>query len=138
MTAIKAETNYWITLDWDIEFSTVRDSVSFGILRRFGRMNRGFVVQMFIRSSAHGNTHVKIKLVYDVDEEMKFQIRAYLRDDPLRLRLDQTRYLIEANLLKLNLGEWKPAGAGGTGRLWDWKVEDSKGMDAGDWEEVRF
>jgi hypothetical protein len=137
----------YITLDWDIDFTTVRDSVSYGILKRLVRMNRHLFGRVFIRASAHGNTHVKVELNEPIEyehgtmptENFKFMVRSYLRDDPIRHRLDETRYLIEhKENYNLNLSDWKPAGAGGTGRLWDYKIDGSMALDAGEWEEETF
>jgi hypothetical protein len=132
------------------EYNNMNDSVSYGILKRLVRMNRHLFGRVFVRASAHGNTHVKVELkeewvpLYDNNaikptEELKFLIRSYLRDDPIRHRLDETRYLIEhENQFGINLPDWKPAGAGGTGRLWDYKIDGSMALDAGEWEEETF
>ena len=134
-----------ITLDWDINFDDVRDSVSFGVLRRFVVANRSKVGDVFIRRSSRGNTHVKFDLLIpscigmtsDSIDIMVMDVRGFLRDDVYRLKLDHVRHLVD-NPCGLDLSQWKPGGSGGVGRLWDWKVNGGVEYEAGDWERVEL
>ena len=120
-----------LTLDWDIDFSTVKASVSYGILRRFIRDNND-VRRVSIRKSSGGNTHVIIEFMVMLTEMEKYQLRCLLRDDLLRIKLDHIRDLIEVG--KWKVGNYRVGGAGGTGRLFDWKIKNGDIGEAGEWE----
>jgi hypothetical protein len=128
-----------ITLDWDIKFEDVQNSVSWGVLRRFCVANRGFIDSVAYRRSSSGNTHVKIKIMDAVymDWVHVLEVRAFLRDDPYRIKLDLVRIFVD-NPIGFDLSQWKLGGAGGTDRLWDWKIKGGVAYDAGEWLSVVF
>ena len=83
-----------VTLDWDIEFSTVDDSVSMGVLRRFVNGNKEKIINIEKRRSAHGNTHVRIRFKETLTFFETLQLRAFLRDDVYRIKMDLLRLAI--------------------------------------------
>lgn len=119
-----------LTLDWDIEYDTVRDSVSFGVLRRFFNDNRE-LKDVYIRRSSGGNTHVFLVFNNSLTTLEKYQLRYLLRDDILRIKLDNLRDLIENG--RFNVGNYRVGGASGTGRLFDWKIENGDLGESGEW-----
>ena len=109
-----------ITLDWDINYDDVKQSVSYSVLEKWVQ-EHGNVKRVWMRRSAFGNTHVKIELKKPVTEYELMKVRAYLRDDVYRLKMDLMRAYRK---MRVN-------------RLWDSKVEDGKLKKAGEWVKVR-
>ena len=109
-----------ITLDWDINYDDVKQSVSYSVLEKWVQ-EHGNVKRVWMRRSAFGNTHVKIELKKPVTEYELMKTRAYLRDDVYRLKMDLMRAYRK---MRVN-------------RLWDSKVEDGKLKKAGEWVKVR-
>ena len=81
-----------ITLDWDIDYNTIKSSISYQKLKAFVEINR---VKAYIRRSATGNTHAMIIWNEPLDALTRFAIRATLRDDAYRLANDLRRILID-------------------------------------------
>jgi hypothetical protein len=127
-------TEYEVTLDWDIDFYTVSNSVSFGILKRFIRDNKQSISKVLYRRSSNANTHVKITFTMPLSTNDKYNIRGYLRDDPHRIRLDHARDLIDSHIFNLTIKN--AHGASGTGRLWDFKIKEGYVGEAGEWIEL--
>ena len=123
-----------VTLDWDIEYATVKDSVSWGVLRRFVKENETSILYLQMRASSHGNTHIQIFFTCSLNVLERYMVRAYLRDDIYRLKLDLVRDLVELKIF--DTGNWKPGGASGTGRLWDWKISADEIATAGNWIDI--
>ena len=123
-----------VTLDWDIEYATVKDSVSWGVLRRFVKENETSISYLQMRASSHGNTHIRIFFTRSLNVLERYMVRAYLRDDVYRLKLDLVRDLVELKIF--DTGNWKPGGASGTGRLWDWKISADEIATAGNWIDI--
>ena len=112
----------------------MKESVSWGVLNRFLNDNRDLVVDAYIRKSSRGNTHVKINLDREYLKIQEFEFRAFLRDDPFRIKLDLVRMCIDGKLF--DTGGYKPGGASGTQRLWDWKIIDTEMYQASDWVKI--
>lgn len=76
--------------------------------------------EVWIRSSSHGNVHLKLVMVKPVDFCMMMQIRALCHDDHYRLGLDLRRYYLQ--------------GANEVNRIFDVKNEGV----AGEWRRYRY
>lgn len=74
----------------------------------------------YIRKSSNGNTHVKVNFWEPVDTLKSFMIRAYLADDPYRIRGDLRRMYEHGTLAMYMV-------------LFDEKY-DGKLTKAGEWE----
>jgi len=111
-----------ITLDWDISYSTIKNSRIYNEFKEWVKQNKDMILKIEARKSSHGNTHIRITLNKKISEFQVFQIRAYLHDDVYRLALDLIRSY-----------ENKP-----NNRLWDEKF-DAKTKEilrAGKWEDI--
>jgi hypothetical protein len=80
-----------ITLDHDIEFDTYKESVTFDILKKWYLEWKQHIVGIWYRKSSNGNVHIKIEWVQPLDPLRWFELRAWLRDDVYRLRIDMCR-----------------------------------------------
>jgi hypothetical protein len=109
-----------VTLDWDIQHEDVRDSVSWRVLMKYMKDNEDGAIGADMRRSSSGNVHVRIRYSKELDAIKVYQIRALLRDDLYRLRLDLIR--------DYNKGE--------TNRLWDFKIKNGEIHEAGSWEVI--
>lgn len=109
-----------ITLDWDLLYDDVKSSVSWSVLKKFVS-KIPWTRQILIRKSSNGNVHVKIILNRNVTLLEQFEIRAVLRDDVSRIRLDLLRLWEMHEDIE---------------RLWDAKLTADEIKVAGDWLTV--
>ena len=111
-----------LTLDWDIEYADMDKSVSWNILKKYVKDLKAHndYVEVYKRRSSSGNTHIKLRYDYELSTLKIYQLRALLRDDIYRLRLDLIR--------DYNNDE--------TNRLWDFKIKNGEILVASDWERV--
>lgn len=126
--------NTRLTLDWDIDYATVTDSVSYGILKRFLKDNASKIRSAYIRRSSSGNTHVIVYLNEPQDDTTLYRLRYLLRDDIMRIKLDNIRDLIQSG--EWSVGNYRVGGAGGTGRLFDWKIKNGSLSESGEWTRI--
>jgi len=109
-----------IDLDWDIMYETVRSSVSWRVLNQYLEKTIDKVVFCYMRRSSSGNTHIRLVFENELTEMFKYQIRALLRDDVYRMRLDLIRSYTSKE----------------TNRLWDWKIKEGEWKGASEWEKI--
>lgn len=86
--AVDGTPSITITLDWDIDFSTIKNSITY---KRFKGFCKGNALECYVRRSSTGNTHAIIHLRYHIDFWTRILIRTYLRDDPFRIVNDLNR-----------------------------------------------
>lgn len=111
-----------LTLDWDIAYEDTDKSVSWNILKKYiaDCKTHNESVAVYKRRSSSGNVHIKLVYQYALSTILRYQLRALLRDDIYRIRLDLIR--------DYNGDE--------TNRLWDFKIKNGEILTAGGWEQV--
>ncbi len=104
-------------LDWDIDFDAVTSTFLFRRLKDYAKEENALI---YIRKSAHGNTHVMVQVPRILTVLETFEARAWLGDDPFRIALD---------LKRLRSG-------GEIDRLFDVKIIKGQVLKAGEWIAV--
>lgn len=115
--------SYMITLDWDMDHSGFKESVSWKILKQWVRTNRKYtVLKVESRKSSHQNVHIRLfierKDDHTISQIEEYMIRSHLRDDSDRIRLDLQRLYFNKE----------------TNRLWDAKITKDEILEASDWK----
>lgn len=81
-----------ITLDWDIDFDTVKLSFSYQNMIKWIHEHSASVLEVMMRPSATGNTHIRMTMRYSLTFDDRIVFRAQLRDDPYRISNDLIRF----------------------------------------------
>jgi len=108
-----------VEIDHDIPY----DDYDTGYILRWIQKLPYDVLELYIRRSCGGNTHVALIVVGDLSPIDQMLIRAVMHDDKRRLRGDMERYLLDSPLF---------------GLLFDAKYSSKTGIitRAGEWMEV--
>ena len=93
-----------ICIDWDLYFSDFLKLAipSTRILVHEIRQKVGCEVKVWYQESSNGNVHLGLRFDRDISVLDAFMIRAYVADDPKRLRLDMARYMRTGSLYEMN------------------------------------
>jgi len=106
-------------LDIDAKYS---DEIVSLIVEKIKDVLDDLVSKIFVRKSANGNIHIKVKLSQEIPVFYSLIFRYYLHDDTHRILLDIIRITSNSPF----------------DRLWDFKYQDGRQGYAQEWQEVKL